>query len=61
MLRPGASDAPGEPVGIALYFFNYSTWTGRPGLYVRRIVIDNVVPVLSFMDDIKARRSLCET
>lgn len=20
---------------MALYFFNYSTWTGRPGLYVR--------------------------
>jgi hypothetical protein len=24
-----------KPVGLALYFFNYSTWTGRPGLYVR--------------------------
>ena len=23
------------PAGMALYFFNYSTWTGKPGLYVR--------------------------
>lgn len=30
----GSADAPGEAVGLALYFFNYSTWTGRPGLYV---------------------------
>lgn len=30
-----APDAP-KPVGLALYFFNYSTWTGRPGLYVCR-------------------------
>ncbi|KAF7360450.1 Acyl-CoA N-acyltransferase [Mycena venus] len=27
-----SADAP-KPVGLALYFFNYSTWTGRPGLY----------------------------
>lgn len=24
----------GEAVGMALYFFNYSTWLGGPGLYV---------------------------
>ena len=24
----------GQPIGLALYFFNFSTWTGRPGLYV---------------------------
>ena len=24
----------GRPVGFALYFFNYSTWAGRPGLYL---------------------------
>jgi GNAT superfamily N-acetyltransferase len=23
-----------EPLGFALYFFNFSTWTGRPGLYL---------------------------
>jgi len=32
----GTLDAPGEAIGLALYFFNFSTWTGRPGLYVRR-------------------------
>lgn len=31
----GSLDAPGEAIGFALYFFNFSTWTGRPGLYVR--------------------------
>ena len=30
----GSADAKGEAVGLALYFFNYSTWTGKPGLYV---------------------------
>lgn len=24
----------GEPAGFALFFRNYSTWTGRPGLYL---------------------------
>src|SRR5260370_26232370 len=23
-----------QPIGLALYFFNFSTWTGKPGLYV---------------------------
>jgi len=23
-----------EPIGFALYFFNFSTWTGKPGIYV---------------------------
>jgi len=31
----GSADAPGKPIGLALYFFNYSTWTGKQGLYVR--------------------------
>ncbi|KAJ7185496.1 acyl-CoA N-acyltransferase [Mycena filopes] len=32
---------PGEakPVGLALYFFNYSTWTGRPGLYLEDLYV----------------------
>lgn len=30
----GSPDAPGKAIGLAMYFFNYSTWTGRPGLYV---------------------------
>ncbi len=31
---PPESIPSGEAIGLALYFFNYSTWTGRPGLYV---------------------------
>jgi hypothetical protein len=37
----GSLDAPGEAIGFALYFFNFSTWTGRPGLYVRRSLESN--------------------
>jgi GNAT superfamily N-acetyltransferase len=29
----------GEPAGFALYFFNYSTWTGRPGLYLEDLFV----------------------
>jgi GNAT superfamily N-acetyltransferase len=29
----------GEPRGFALYFFNYSTWRGRPGLYLEDLFV----------------------
>ena len=29
----------GEPVGFALYFHNYSTFTGRPGLYLEDLYV----------------------
>lgn len=29
----------GEPIGFALYFFNYSTWLGRPGLYLEDLFV----------------------
>ena len=29
----------GEPAGFALYFFNYSTWMGRPGLYLEDLFV----------------------
>ena len=29
----------GEPAGFALYFYNYSTWTGRPGLYLEDLFV----------------------
>ncbi|KAF8508869.1 acyl-CoA N-acyltransferase [Hysterangium stoloniferum] len=32
---------PGEPVGLALYFFNFSTWTGRPGLYLEDLYVQD--------------------
>ncbi|ESK88557.1 diamine n-acetyltransferase [Moniliophthora roreri MCA 2997] len=35
----GTLDSPGNPVGLALYFFNYSTWTGRPGLYLEDLYV----------------------
>ena len=28
-----------QPAGFALYFFNYSTWLGRPGLYLEDIFV----------------------
>jgi len=29
----------GHPAGFALYFFNYSTWLGRPGLYLEDLFV----------------------
>lgn len=29
----------GQPVGFALWFFNYSTWTGRPGIYLEDLYV----------------------
>ena len=28
-----------KPVGMAFYFYNYSTWKGRPGIYLEDIII----------------------
>ncbi|KAF8342553.1 acyl-CoA N-acyltransferase [Cantharellus anzutake] len=33
----GSPDA--QPVGFALYFFNFSTWTGKPGLYLEDLYV----------------------
>ena len=30
----------GRPAGFALYFFNYSTWAGRPGIYLEDLFVD---------------------
>jgi GNAT superfamily N-acetyltransferase len=30
----------GRPAGFALYFFNYSTWLGRPGLYLEDLFVE---------------------
>ncbi|KAH8101145.1 acyl-CoA N-acyltransferase [Cristinia sonorae] len=35
----GSPEAPGKAIGLALYFFNYSTWTGRPGLYLEDLFV----------------------
>ena len=29
----------GQPVGFAIYFFNYSTFVGRPGLYLEDLFV----------------------
>ena len=29
----------GEPAGFALYFYNYSTWQGRPGIYLEDLFV----------------------
>jgi len=34
-----APDHDPAPIGFALYFFNFSTWTGKPGLYVSTFVL----------------------
>jgi GNAT superfamily N-acetyltransferase len=33
------AEIDGQPAGFALYFFNYSTWLGRPGLYLEDIFV----------------------
>lgn len=33
------AESEGEPVGFALYFHNYSTWRGKPGIYVEDIYV----------------------
>ncbi|CCL99607.1 uncharacterized protein FIBRA_01625 [Fibroporia radiculosa] len=36
----GSPSAPGKPIGMAIYFFNFSTWTGKPGLYLEDLFVD---------------------
>ena len=33
------ADRDGQPAGFALYFFNYSTWLGRPGIYLEDLYV----------------------
>jgi GNAT superfamily N-acetyltransferase len=33
------AELDGQPAGFALYFFNYSTWEGRPGLYLEDLFV----------------------
>jgi GNAT superfamily N-acetyltransferase len=34
------AERDGQPAGFAFYFFNYSTWTGRPGLYLEDLFVN---------------------
>ncbi|MGC2209095.1 MAG: GNAT family N-acetyltransferase [Candidatus Korobacteraceae bacterium] len=50
LLRDGFGDHPrfhcalaewnGEPVGFALYFYNYSTWKGRQGIFLDDLFVN---------------------
>ncbi len=33
------AECDGAPAGFALYFFNYSTWLGRPGIYLEDLFV----------------------
>lgn len=33
------ADWNGQPAGFALWFFNYSTWTGRPGIHLEDVFV----------------------
>lgn len=33
------SNPSGDIVGIALYFYNYSTWRARPGIYLEDLFV----------------------
>lgn len=33
------AEAEGVPAGFALYFFDYSTWLGKPGLYLEDLFV----------------------
>ena len=33
------AECDGIPAGFAFYFFNYSTWLGRPGLYLEDLFV----------------------
>ncbi|KIJ32174.1 hypothetical protein M422DRAFT_70711 [Sphaerobolus stellatus SS14] len=37
----GSPSEPGEAIGLALYFFNFSTWTGKPGLYLEDLFVSS--------------------
>jgi len=49
LLRDGFGERPffhcliaeldGEPAGFAFYFFNYSTWKGRPGIHLEDLFV----------------------
>jgi GNAT superfamily N-acetyltransferase len=52
LIRDGFGQAPkyrcllaewdGQPAGFAFFFYNYSTWQGRPGLYLEDLFVKPV-------------------
>ncbi|KAH8080650.1 acyl-CoA N-acyltransferase [Filobasidium floriforme] len=39
LAKDGTEGNPGETIGMALYFFNFSTWLGKPGLYLEDLYV----------------------
>jgi GNAT superfamily N-acetyltransferase len=37
--RVDVAEWSGEPAGFAFYFWNYSTWQGKPGLYLEDLFV----------------------
>jgi GNAT superfamily N-acetyltransferase len=37
--RVDIAEWSGEPAGFAFYFWNYSTWQGKPGLYLEDVFV----------------------
>lgn len=37
--RVDIAERSGEPAGFAFYFWNYSTWQGKPGLYLEDLFV----------------------
>lgn len=35
----GSVSEPGRTIGLALYFFNFSTWTGKPGVFLEDLYV----------------------
>ncbi|EKM76779.1 hypothetical protein AGABI1DRAFT_44438 [Agaricus bisporus var. burnettii JB137-S8] len=38
-LPPSHPDCDKGAIGMALYFFNFSTWTGKPGIYLEDLYV----------------------
>ncbi|CAN8101746.1 unnamed protein product [Discula destructiva] len=39
LLFPPSSASQQQPVGMALYFYNYSTWRAKPGIYLEDLYV----------------------
>ncbi len=64
VLRDGFGDRPcfevllaelgNRPVGFALFFHNYSTWAGHPGIYIEDLFVDEEARGLGLGFDLMA-------
>ncbi|KAK0528470.1 Peroxygenase 1 [Tilletia horrida] len=40
LIAEDTSTSPATPIGLAIYFFSYSTWTAKPSLYLEDLYVD---------------------